>query len=221
MARIKLTRETKITICDYIAEELYNMHIKDKMINIGNMQQNFIKQAKEEYFKIFGFTDEIIKFCDKHNLRDSNRLYFDCCYTKYSATDRTLFKSDNGFNSDYTIQSNYGVEFCFPLYYKLNYLYINNNQETFSNKIFSDYEKFMFPAVKEISDISKIVKNDYLQFREVVFSCNYVDEIEKFIPFKSVKEFLDKKYVSKLSTELCTINNEKIDFVKNYLKNKK
>lgn len=221
MNRIKLTKDIKKLICNYIAKELYNIHIKDKMNNIINMQQKFIKQAEKEYLKIFEFTDEIIDFCKKYNLIDSNNVYFGY-YNNYSGNDRIVFSSNYSFDNNYISCSNYSISFCFPLYYKLNYIYINNNnQETFHNKFFNDYEKYLFPYVKEISDISKNVKNDYLQFKEVVFSCNYVDEIEKFIPFKSVKDFLDKKFVTKLSTELCTINEEKIDFVKNYLKNKK
>lgn len=220
MTRIKLSKEVKILICDYIAKELYNMHIKDKINKINDIQQEFIKQAEKEYLKIFNFTDEIINFCKKYNLIDSNSVCFNY-NNDYPTTDRIIFDSNYDFNDDYISYSSYLINFCFPLYYKLSYIYINNNQETFNSKFFNDYAKYLFPYVKEISDISKNVKKDYLQFKDVVFSCNYVDEIEKFIPFKSVKEFLDKKYTTKLSTELCTINEEKIDFVKNYLKSKK
>ena len=57
----------------------------------------------------------------------------------------------------------------------------------------------------------------YLDFKAILDLCNTDVDVNEHFQIPEITEYFEKRFGKKLSTELSTVNKEKIDFIKNYL----
>ena len=222
MDKIKLTQKDKENILKCIATFLYKTHLEKLDNKIKKVQEEFINNITIDYLKKFNITKEIKDFADNYNIYDTITLHI---INNNSSFENSLYL--NRFHYSYEVnfyfmnKSAYELSFKLPYYNKLNYLNIigEKNFCCYANNL---YTESLLELANKYKEKSLQIKNDYNVFKDVINSCVYNTEIEEFIKnIPQVDEYMEQRFNKKLSTDLCTINKEKIDFVKNYLKNKK
>lgn len=227
MKRNKLTKDDKCKILEIVGNYIYDREVKLTMNKVNETFKKELAKCLVIYEKTFNITDEIKKFCIKYNLfTNSYIVYKDNC-NKYDDNSLAYFYSSKYCKEQPMIlQKSYCFkqEFALPFYDKLCYIpvYIEEYNFIGSFSLFLEqrYRETCKDLLEEVSEKSKYAYELYEKFESIINSCIYEDEIRKFIEIQHVTDYLDSRFKEKLSTELSTINNDTIDFIKIYLQSK-
>lgn len=75
----------------------------------------------------------------------------------------------------------------------------------------------MKPYCEAVVEKSKKVIEMFNDIQKIIWNSEFVEDFEKIIDIQEVTDYVNNRFINKKSTALSTINQEKIDFVKNYL----
>lgn len=192
------------------------------MKKLNDRKEKFIKDIKEWYIGRFNIDKHLLEFSDKYNIVDTCSIN---CNTYYYGSEvnkdihKNCYKSFDYDKLDYDCinMTFYPLHFELPYYNKLSYIPADENNKVCDYVIYSKYINYMYETFLDYEKKTQEIVDVYKKFKKIVTSCMYYDELQKFINFKELNTFIDKKLNKKLSTELCTINKDTVDFVKNYL----
>lgn len=207
----KTQKQEILNICRKIILE-NNPELNDREI-VNKLKDEFIEKLQKFVDEKFNYPKEVKDFADKY------KLWSDChfwirCYAisfldgKYLIEDDLKVKAIQGilvYNFD--IENPFVSNDTLSPYEKMGNLYdvcrqaikqFNQNVEKVSNNLKEQYEE--------------IFKN----FKNVVFSLKYVEDVANYFDHKEIQEYCEKLLNSQCTTLSC-ICNENIDFVKNYL----
>lgn len=227
MKRNKLTKEDKCKILEIVGHYIYDREVKSYMDKVNETFENELIKCLVIYEKVFNITDEIKKFCLKYNMfNESYVIYKDGC-NKYCNNTLNYFYF-NKYNKekpvalyhDYGFQQKFSLPFFDKLCFMPIYIEEYNFNGSFSLFLEKRYRETCKDLLEEVSEKSKYAYELYEKFESIIISCIYEDEIRKFIEIQHVTDYLDSRFKDKLSTELSTINNDTVDFIKLYLQSK-
>ena len=79
------------------------------------------------------------------------------------------------------------------------------------------YKEVLRNNLTQTNERSTIARKIYLDFKAILDLCNTDVDVNEHFQIPEITEYFEKRFGKKLSTELSTVNKEKIDFIKNYL----
>jgi len=228
MAKNKLNKSDREELSNIIAKIIYKKEKIDKKFeDLYEAQNIFFKNFKEFYYKHFNITDDIEKFGLNYNFNDN--LSVSCYKSKANYYNNTCFQIFNPYNSDRyaNVYSSDTMRFQPQLifYSHLSYLNIEieaDNEELISKPLYQYaeemYKNYVYNACCVLEEASTKAKEAYDNFNGILELCAYDTDVLEYIDTMEIQEYFHKRFNKKLSTELCTLNKDKIDFIKNYLK---
>ncbi len=228
MKRNKLNKEDRYKILEIIGHYIYDREVKPYMDKVNETFEEELIKCLVIYEKTFNITEDVKKFCLKYNMfNNSYTVYKDGC-NKYNYNTLNYFYF-NKYSKDcpVTLAKNLSFEqnFSFPFYDKLCFVPVTIDEFNFNGSfsIFLEqrYRETCKDLLEEVSEKSKYAYELYSKFESIINSCIYEDEVRKFVEIQHVIDYLDCRFRDKLSTELSTINQETVDFIKMYLTSKK
>lgn len=228
MAKNKLNKNDREELSKIIAKIIYKKEkLDEKFKDFYKAQNKFFEHFKEFYYKQFNITDEIKKFGTNYNFTDDLSVH--CYKTKGSYYNNKCFnifspyKYSNNYDCYYPNSMTFETQLIF--YSHLSYLNINvqtENGEKITKPLYQYaeemYKEYVYNACCKIEEVSEKAKEAYDNFNNVLELCNYDTDVLEYIDTIEIQEYFHKRFNKKLSTELCTLNKDKIDFIKNYLK---
>lgn len=228
MAKNKLTKNDRDELSKIIAKIIYKKEKIDKRYeDLYEAQNEFFKFFKRFYYGEFHISEEIEKFGLNYNFNDN--LSVSCYKSKENYYSNTCFQIFNPYNSDRyaNVYSSDTMRFQPQLIFYSHLSYINIDTETEDGDPISKplyqyaeemYKGFVYKACCALEEASKKAKEAYDNFNNILELCAYDTDVLEYIDTMEIQEYFHKRFNKKLSTELCTLNKDKIDFIKNYLK---
>lgn len=228
MAKNKLNKSDKEELSNIIAKIIYKKEKIDKKFeDLYEAQNIFFKNFREFYYKHFNISNEIEEFGLNYNFNDNLSV---CCYkSKANYYNNTCFQVFDPYNNDRysNVYSSDIMRFQPQLIFYSHLSYINIDIETENGEIISKplyqyaeemYKKYVYNACCALEEASIKAKEAYDNFNGILELCGYDTDVLEYIDTMEIQEYFHKRFNKKLSTELCTLNKDKIDFIKNYLK---
>lgn len=207
----KTHKQEILNICKKIILE-NNPELNDREV-VNKLRDEFVEKLQKFVDEKFNYPKEVKDFADKYKLW-SDCPFWNRCYGKsyldngYLVEDEIKIKALTGslcYNFD--IENPFVSNDTLSAYDKMENLYdvcriaikrFNEKVEKISNNLAEQYEE--------------IFKN----FKNVVYSLKYVEDVANYFDNKEIQDYCEKLLNSQCTTLSC-INNENIDFVKNYL----
>lgn len=223
MAKNKLNKEDKKQLAYLIADFIYRKEgLKELEEEREKIKEKFLDDIENLYYKLFNIDKNLIDFAKKYGIVYKISLHID---KNYSADEKIYenFSPDNNYQWDYFERdaSYYEhTERILPFYDRLIYQTVdigNNKNTTFSAFIGKKYKEVLRDNLTKTTEKSEIAKKIYLDFKTILELCNTDVDVYEHFQIPEITEYFEKRFGKKLSTELSTVNKEKIDFIKNYL----
>lgn len=214
MAKHKITVKDKEAIRDLIIKNIekqypefdYITYIKEEKEKIETYLNDWVKHCWKQ-------SEEVQKFLNQFELYEFNSYGHHYINTTHDTIDTSNYFCLNV----YTI---FGLRNKKPLILPEKYenLIISSNDcITFQNIIFKiakeEYDRISLEIRKKEKEFMKIYSN----FKNILFSCKYLEDVGEMIPLPEVVEYIENKLLSQC-TLLAPINKESINFVDNYIK---
>lgn len=222
MTKVKITTKDREGILKIIAEYLYKKELSKDLKKLNDKKEKFIKDIREWYIAYFNIDKHLLDFAEKYNINETCNI---SCNTYYygsevnKTTNKNCYKNFDYEEIDHNCvnMTSYPIRFDLPYYNKLSFISVSEDNKVCDFFIYKKYIEYMYETFINYEKKTEETSNIFKKFKKIVTSCMYYDELQKFINFKELNTFIDKRLNKKLSTELCTINKETVDFVKNYL----
>lgn len=227
MTKIKLTKSMKEDILNKI--RVYIRDSDEKFVKIIDEYNEFklstIKELEKVIYKSFNLSDVVYDFIKNNNLFD--------ILTIYGNFDKLPWKLL--LDTDFNIKILPNISYRCPKKPKELIKELNLEKDTYINNWISSDNCFYYDYCKryiitkndnfietKINNLIKEYEEIYNRFAKIILNAKNIQELyEFFIDIPSVKEYCEEVFKSKGSS-LIALNNEDIDFVKNYLQaNKK
>ena len=215
MAKRKLLIKDKEALIDIIAKYLDDKELKELKNKIIEKQDEFNKENLKDYLKTFNISNDIYNFALKYNILS---YVYNCGFDYHSQDNWKIFDYRQGKNKNYIDEfCSFNYSFKLPYYDSLSYVYYGDENTTTSSCIVTKYRKFMKPYCEAVVEKSKKVIEMFNDIQKIIWNSEFVEDFEKIIDIQEVTDYVNNKFINKKSTALSTINQEKIDFIKNYL----
>ena len=207
----KTQKQDILNICKKIILE-NNPELNDREV-VNKQKEEFVEKLQKFVDEKFNYPKEVKDFADKY------KLWTDChfwakCYVisyldgKYLIEEELKIKAIQGI-----LCYNFDIENPF----------VSNDTSSGYRKLENLFDVCQ-QAIKQFNqDVEKISNNLKEQFEEIfknfkniVYSLKYVEDVANYFDNKEIQDYCEKLLNSQCTTLSC-INNENIDFVKNYL----
>jgi hypothetical protein len=225
MAKNKLTKDDKHKIKYLIAKFIYKKEGLDKLEEEREkLIEDFKVKSRETYYSIFNIKKEMIDFANKYDVTDWVSLSID---QDYRTNENIHDKFDpDGCSRDWNFYTTSCIwqdfhTFKLPFYNKLSYLPLEKTLKdygSFYDLLHKKYKECLYDNLLMTSSKSKTALETYKTFDSIIDLCFFDVDVLEHIQIPEITEYFEKRFGKKLSTDLCTVNKEKIDFIKNYLK---
>lgn len=207
----KTQKQEILNICKKIILE-NNPELNDREV-VNKLKEEFVEKLQKFVDEKFNYPKEVKDFADKYN------LWVDCpfwnkCYAISYLDDKFLIPEEikirviqGVLNYCFDLKNPFVSKEELPSYRSMNNLFdvckeaitkFNTNVEKISDNLKEQYEE--------------IFKN----FKTVVYSLKYVEDVANYFDNKEIKEYCEGLLNTQCTTLSC-INNENVNFVKNYL----
>lgn len=223
MAKNKLTKDDKKQLAYIIANFIYKKEgLNDLNDEREKIKEKFLDDIEELYYSLFNIDKSLIDFANKYGIQHQVSLYIDRDYKAkediYSSFSPNISYDWDYFKNDHSYYENSGK--YLPYYNTLCYqtIDIGNEKDTYiSSYIVKKYKEVLRDNLIITSEKSEKAKKIYLDFKAILNLCNTDVDVNEHFQIPEITEYFEKRFGKKLSTELSTVNKEKIDFIKNYL----
>lgn len=189
-----------------------NPELNDREI-INKLKEEFEEKLQKFVDEKFNYPKEVKDFADKYKLWYNYNFWIKCYVIsyldgKYLIEDEIKVKAIQGI-----LHFNFDIENPF----------VSNDTSSGYRKLENLFDVCQ-QAIKQFNqDVEKVSNNLKEQFEEifknfknVVYSLKYVEDVANYFDNKEIQDYCEKLLNSQCTTLSC-INNENIDFVKNYL----
>lgn len=225
MAKNKLNKEDKKQLAYIIANFIYKKEgLKDLKEERNKIKEKFLDDIEKLYYNLFNMDKTVIDFAKKYGIQQSITLRIDRDYTVKEDIYETFDPNKYSYDWDFHAKDNSYYENSekrLPFYGTLCYqpVDIGNDKNTSINSfIGKKYKEVLQNNLAQTCERSKIAEKIYLDFKAILDLCNTDVDVNEHFQIPEITEYFEKRFGKKLSTELSTVNKEKIDFIKNYLK---
>ena len=224
MAKNKLTKDDKRQLAYLIADFIYKKEgLKDLNDERKKIKEKFLDDIEKIYHSVFNLDKTLIDFAKKYGIQHQVTLHMDRDYREKEDIYGT-FSPNNSYDWDYFVKDNSYYENSgkyLPYFGTLCYQSVdigNHKNTNFSHFIGMKYKEVLRNNLYQTNERSKIAHKIYLDFKAILDLCNTDVDVNEHFQIPEITEYFEKRFGKKLSTELSTVNKEKIDFIKNYLK---
>lgn len=224
MAKNKLTKEDKKQLAYIIANFIYKKEgLKDLNEERNNIKNKFLDDIEKLYYSLFNLDDDLIKFAKKYGIQQQVTLHIDRDYSLKEDIYGTFNPNKYSYDWDYYTKDNSYYENSekrLPFYGTLCYQPVdigNDKNTSISRFIDKKYKEALQNNLVMTNEKSKIANKIYLDFKAILELCNTDVDVNEHFQIPEITEYFEKRFGKKLSTDLSTVNKEKIDFIKNYL----
>lgn len=207
----KTQKQEILDICKKIILE-NNPELNDREV-INKLRNEFAENLQKFVDKKYNYPKEVKDFADKYHLwHDHN--FWSKCYAK------SYIDGKNLINDDITVKV---IQGALPFNFDIENPFVDN-------KSLSDYEKmenlydvcrqainqFNSKVIKIKNNLEEQFEEIFKNFKNIIYSLKYVEDVANYFDNKEIQEYCEKLLNSQCTTLSC-INNENINFVKNYL----